>query len=62
MRAIDFNNFVNEYRVKEVRKRLINSESNNYSIEGIAKSVGFHSKSTFNASFKKCTGVTPSFF
>ncbi|MBN2892674.1 MAG: tetratricopeptide repeat protein [Bacteroidales bacterium] len=58
----NFNNFVNEFRVKEARKMLLNPEFQNYTIEGIAKSVGFHSKATFNTAFKKFTGVTPSFF
>jgi len=58
----NFNNFVNEYRVKEARKLLLDSENNKYTIEGIAHSVGFHSKTSFNNSFKKFTGVTPSFF
>ncbi len=58
----NFNNFINEFRVKEARKMLINPDFDNYTIEGIAKSVGFHSKATFNTAFKKFTGVTPSFF
>jgi len=33
-----------------------------YSIEGIATSVGFKTKSVFNISFKKFTGVTPSYY
>ena len=58
----NFNNFVNEYRIKEARKLLISEEYKNYSIEGIASLAGFHSKATFNSAFKKFTGVTPSFF
>lgn len=58
----NFNNFVNEFRVKEARKLLLSHEYENYTIEGIANSVGFHSKATFNTAFKKFTGVTPSFF
>ncbi len=58
----NFNNFVNEYRIKEARKMLLSSDYQNYTIEGIANEVGFHSKATFNTAFKKFTGVTPSFF
>ena len=58
----NFNNFINEFRVKEARKLLINTDYQNYTIEGIAQTVGFNSKATFNAAFKKFTGVTPSFF
>ncbi len=58
----NFNNFINEYRVKEARKLLLINEYRNYTIEGIADTVGFHTKATFNSAFKKITGVTPSFF
>lgn len=58
----NFNNFVNEYRVKQARKFLISSEYDNYSLEGIASLVGFNTRATFNSAFKKFTGVTPSFF
>ncbi len=58
----NFNNFVNEYRVKETRKFLVNPEFDNYSLNGIASMVGFHSRATFNSAFKKFTGLTPSYF
>ncbi|MFN5418342.1 MAG: helix-turn-helix domain-containing protein [Flavobacteriia bacterium] len=58
----NFYNFINEYRVKEARILLINKAYENYSIEGIANSVGFNSKSSFNTFFKKITGITPSYF
>ncbi len=57
-----FNDFVNEYRVDEARRMLSESEFEHLSIEGIANSVGFNSKSTFNKSFKQFTGITPSYF
>lgn len=58
----NFLNFINEYRVKEARILLISKEFENYSIEGIAKTAGFNSKSSFHTFFKKITGITPSFF
>jgi len=58
----NFNNFINEYRVKETRKLLIDSNFDNYSLEGIASLAGFNNRVTFNTAFKKFTGVTPSFF
>lgn len=58
----NFNNFINEYRVKDAQRLLLENDSNNYSIEGISQSVGFSSKSTFNSAFKKFTGMRPSDF
>ncbi|MDD4149255.1 MAG: helix-turn-helix domain-containing protein [Bacteroidales bacterium] len=60
--AMNFNNYINEFSVHKARKLLINSEFFNYAIEAIASEAGFHSKATFNTSFKKFAGVTPSFF
>lgn len=58
----NFNNFVNEYRIKEARRLLSDHQYENLSIEGIANTVGFNSKSSFNIAFKKFTGLTPSYF
>jgi tetratricopeptide (TPR) repeat protein len=57
-----FTNFVNEYRVKEARQLLMDKNYNQYTLEAIGNMAGFHSKGTFISSFKKFTGVTPSFF
>lgn len=57
----NFNALVNEYRIKEVCKRINDFENyGNFTLEGIAGSVGFHARSTFFASFKKQTGLSPS--
>ena len=58
----NFNNYINDLRIKEARKMLISSDYSYYSIEGVGEAVGFHSKATFNTAFKKFTGVTPSFY
>jgi AraC-like DNA-binding protein len=58
----NFSGFINELRIKEAQKLLADENFQSYSIEGIASSVGFKTKSVFNASFKKFTGVTPSFY
>ncbi|MBI9066816.1 MAG: tetratricopeptide repeat protein [Salinivirgaceae bacterium] len=55
-------NFINEYRIKEARRLLSDPAYKNITIEGIATTVGFNSKSAFNISFKKITGITPSFY
>ena len=56
----NFYDFINSYRVKEVKIRLNHPDYAHYSILGIALEAGFKSKSTFNAVFKKMTGMTPS--
>ena len=58
----NFNNFINKYRIQEAQICLLNDEIKAYNIEGIAQTVGFSSKSTFNGAFKKFTGLTPSEF
>jgi AraC-like DNA-binding protein len=50
--------FINEYRVDAARRLL--SVSDNRTVIEIALDSGFASKSSFNALFKKHTGVTPS--
>jgi AraC-like DNA-binding protein len=55
-----FYDFVNSYRVEEVKKMLTSPAMNNRNILGIALDCGFNSKATFNAAFKKYTGMTPS--
>ena len=55
----NFQDFINEYRVEEFIKRYSNSENNHFSILGIATSVGFKNKATFNSNFKKIKGISP---
>jgi AraC-like DNA-binding protein len=56
----NFNDFINAYRVEEVKKQIINGEHINKSLVGIASDCGFNSKATFNRVFKKITGKSPS--
>lgn len=58
----NFQDFINEYRVEEFIKRLKNDPNNPYTLLGIATEVGFNSKSSFNAIFKKYKGLTPTQF
>lgn len=55
----NFFQFVNEYRIEEVKQKLSNPK-NPYSIEAIGYECGFNSKSTFFSVFKNITGQTPS--
>lgn len=55
-----FYDFVNRYRVEEVKRRLAEGESEKYNLISIAFDSGFNSKTAFNTIFKKQTGTTPS--
>ncbi|MCP4137181.1 MAG: helix-turn-helix transcriptional regulator [bacterium] len=55
----NFYNFINEYRVEEVKQRLAEPVNKEENILTIAYGAGFNSKSTFNNIFKKNTGTTP---
>lgn len=57
----NFNSLLNEYRIKEACRRLGgNADYANMTIEGIAESVGFKSRTSFGALFKSITGLSPS--
>jgi AraC-like DNA-binding protein len=56
----NFYQYINELRIEAAIELLDNSQYNYLSIEGIAQTVGFNSKSVFNPAFKKHTGMTPS--
>ncbi|MEX0812045.1 MAG: AraC family transcriptional regulator [Chitinophagales bacterium] len=57
--GLNFFEFVNQYRLDEVKKRLLNPKYAHYTIMAIAYDCGFNSKSTFNTLFKEVTGKTP---
>jgi AraC-like DNA-binding protein len=52
--------FINQYRVDEFKKRLADPANGQFNLLSIAFDSGFKSKGTFNAIFKKQTGMTPS--
>ena len=53
----NFYQFINEYRVEDVCRRL--QEDGSQKVLDIAMEAGFSSKSTFNSIFKQFTGATP---
>lgn len=57
---MNFNDFVNAYRVDSVKASLADGELNYKTLVGVAMDHGFNSKSTFIRSFKKREGITPS--
>ncbi len=56
----NFYDFVNRYRVEDVKQLMCDPKMKDYTILAIAFEAGFSSKSTFNSVFKKITGLTPS--
>jgi AraC-like DNA-binding protein len=58
-RDINFNVFVNHYRIEKV-KQMMRDSSNKYTLEYISSSSGFRNQSTFNKAFKSIEGITPS--
>jgi len=58
----NFYTFINEYRIEEVKKLLVNEEFSKYTLTSIAFEAGFNSKSSFNSIFKSSTGMTPTQF
>ena len=57
---VNFNDFVNAYRIKAVKRALQTEQNSIMTIEGLALEAGFNSKSTFLRAFKKSEGMTPS--
>jgi len=58
----NFFDFVNDYRVDLVKQKMTDPSNKNYTLLSLAFDCGFNSKSSFNAIFKKCEGVTPTEF
>lgn len=55
----NFNDFVNQYRVKAVISLFEQGEHKKQTLLSIAFECGFNSKATFNRAFKKETGYSP---
>lgn len=57
----NFSQFLNEYRIREACLRFQNTaEYGNFTVEAIAESVGYKSRTGFSSLFKKATGLSPS--
>ncbi len=57
-----FNEYVNQFRVKEIKERLVRAENKKYTITALAYECGFNSQPTFQRAFKSVVGLTPSEF
>ncbi len=55
----NFTDYINKYRVAQVKELLIDENYTNYTILSIGLESGFNSKSTFYTAFKKHVNLTP---
>lgn len=55
-----FYDYVNEFRIEEVKRKMDDAAYTHFKIVEIAYESGFNSKATFNRVFKKVTGKSPS--
>ncbi|MFD2916218.1 helix-turn-helix domain-containing protein [Psychroserpens luteus] len=56
----NFSEFLNFHRIEKVKQLLASPEANKFTLVTLAEDAGFSSKSSFNSSFKKVVGMTPS--
>jgi AraC-like DNA-binding protein len=57
---VNFFQFVNRYRVKEIQRLMKDPANRNMKLLSLAFDSGFNSKASFNRIFKQITGMTPS--
>lgn len=55
----NFNEFINHYRVDAFQRLCKDPKNSHITLIGLAYDSGFNSKTVFNTSFKKETGLTP---
>jgi len=55
----NFFEYINEFRIEETKKRMLDSNYEHLTLVAIAYECGFNSKSTFNTFFKNATSLTP---
>ena len=58
----NFNQFLNQYRIEEAARRLLDPQEQHIPISSIALDVGYASLSSFNKAFKDTYQVTPSVY
>ncbi|MBP2831700.1 AraC family transcriptional regulator [Aquimarina sp. U1-2] len=59
---VSFFDYVNRFRVEEVKKKIKDPAYAKYTLLGIAYECGFNSKTSFNRTFQRFEGITPSQF
>lgn len=58
----NFFDFINEHRVRDVKKAIAEGTYTKFTLLGIGMEFGFSSKASFNRAFKKSTGMTPTLY
>ncbi|MGS2763417.1 helix-turn-helix domain-containing protein [Sinomicrobium sp. M5D2P9] len=58
----NFYSLINEFRVEESKNILRDTSKSHLNMLGVAFESGFNSKTAFNTTFRKMTGITPSEF
>lgn len=59
---VSFYDYINRFRVEEVKARILNPSFSKYTLLAIALECGFNSKTSFNRTFQRFEGITPSNF
>lgn len=57
--GMNFNDYINTYRIESVICKIDAGETSSQTIMGLAYDAGFNSKSTFNRAFKRLKNMTP---
>jgi AraC-like DNA-binding protein len=57
--ALNFNDYINQHRVKAVIRKIDAGEHSVQTLLSLAYECGFNSKSTFNRAFKRYTSLSP---
>lgn len=60
--SMNFNEFVNKYRIEEAKQLLCCKTHNSYTMDHIAEKSGFGSVASFSRAFKEFEGITPGKF
>ncbi|WP_027394097.1 helix-turn-helix domain-containing protein [Aquimarina latercula] len=62
-KKMSFSNYINELRINYVVNELKNNvKLRNYTIDALAKEIGFNNRESFSKAFFKKTGIYPSYF
>jgi ligand-binding sensor domain-containing protein/AraC-like DNA-binding protein len=57
--AKSYYDFINEYRITEFKRLILDVKYSKYTLSALAEKSGFSSRASFFRSFKRMTGITP---